>query len=160
MKNEKRLYVAYGSNLDMAQMAFRCPTAKRIGTSSIKDYELLFKGHCRGSYLTIEQAKGQEVPVGVWEVSAEDEQNLDLYEGYPTFYYKTDMELDVKDDKTGKVSRCKVFVYIMHEENGFGIPSDRYVYTCARGYLDFGFSSKYLARALRRSYEELQEPAC
>ena len=40
----KKYYLAYGSNLNIRQMALRCPTAKAVGTAVIKDYELLFKG--------------------------------------------------------------------------------------------------------------------
>ena len=64
----KQYYLAYGSNLNVAQMRLRCPNAKPIGTAEIKDYELLFKGSKTGSYLTIEKKKGSTVPVGVWEV--------------------------------------------------------------------------------------------
>ena len=39
-----RRYIAYGSNLNRAQMALRCPDAKVVGTGEIKDYELLFRG--------------------------------------------------------------------------------------------------------------------
>jgi len=79
----KRYYIAYGSNLNVRQMKFRCPTAKVVGTSVIKGYELLYKGSKTGSYLTIEKKKGGVVPVAVWEVTARDEKSLDAYEGYP-----------------------------------------------------------------------------
>ena len=82
---EKRYYIAYGSNLNVRQMMMRCPTARLIGTSVIKDYRLMFKGSQTGSYLTIEQSLGSEVPVGVWAVSEADERALDRYEGYPNF---------------------------------------------------------------------------
>ena len=49
---EKRYYIAYGSNLNVRQMRMRCPSARIIGTSVLKDYELLFKGSKTGSYLT------------------------------------------------------------------------------------------------------------
>lgn len=62
---EKRYYVAYGSNLNVRQMLMRCPTARMIGTSVIKDYRLMFKGSQTGSYLTIEPELGSEVPLGV-----------------------------------------------------------------------------------------------
>ena len=78
----KRYYIAYGSNLNVRQMKFRCPTAKIVGTAVIGDYELLYKGSKTGSYLTIEKKKGSVVPVAVWEVTAADEHNLDIYEGY------------------------------------------------------------------------------
>lgn len=40
----KRLYVAYGSNLNFEQMKYRCPTAKLYDTGIIEGYELQFKG--------------------------------------------------------------------------------------------------------------------
>ena len=85
---EKRYYIAYGSNLNVRQMRMRCPSARIIGTSVLKDYELLFKGSKTGSYLTVEKKSGVSVPVAVWEVTAEDEKALDRYEGFPNFYYK------------------------------------------------------------------------
>ena len=91
--NHKKYYLAYGSNLNIAQMKHRCPDAKPVGTAVIRDYELLFKGSKTGAYLTIEPQKGAYVPVGVWEVTADDESKLDLYEGYPTFYYKKEIRL-------------------------------------------------------------------
>lgn len=62
----KRYYLAYGSNLNIAQMRFRCPDAMIVGTAVIQDYELLFKGSKSGAYLTIERKDGARVPVGVW----------------------------------------------------------------------------------------------
>ena len=96
----KRYYLAYGSNLNIRQMALRCPTAKPVGTAVIKDYELLFKGSKTGAYLTIEPKSGAEVPVAVWAVEPADEKRLDVYEGFPTFYYKTELELPVRDRKS------------------------------------------------------------
>lgn len=75
----KRYYIAYGSNLNIYQMRFRCPNARIIGTAVVPDYELLFKGSKTGSYLTIEPKKGSSVPVAVWETTAEDEAALDRY---------------------------------------------------------------------------------
>ena len=88
----KRYYLAYGSNLNIRQMALRCPTAKAVGTAVIKDYELLFKGSKTGAYLTIEPKSGAEVPVAVWSVEPADEKRLDVYEGFPAFYYKAFLE--------------------------------------------------------------------
>ena len=93
----RRYYIAYGSNLNVGQMKFRCPTARIIGTAIIKDYELLFKGSKTGSYLTIEKKKGEEVPVVIWETQESDEQALDRYEGCPQFYYKKEMIIPIKE---------------------------------------------------------------
>ena len=80
---EKRYYIAYGSNLNVRQMRRRCPSARIIGTSALKDYELLFKGSKTGSYLTIEKCETGKVPIVIWEVTAQDEKALARYEGYP-----------------------------------------------------------------------------
>ena len=57
MKN-KQLYIAYGSNINLQQMAYRCPHSRVAGTSEIKDFELEFRG-----VATIVPSKGTSVPV-------------------------------------------------------------------------------------------------
>ena len=143
----KRYYLAYGSNLNVRQMKYRCPTAKIAGTAVIRDYELLYKGSKTGSYLTIEKKKGGAVPVAVWEVTAADEHSLDIYEGYPNFYYKKNMKIRLSE--TGKM--IDAFVYIMHEERRLGIPPPVNVSTCKFGYTIFGFDFKYLDEAYEKS---------
>jgi len=152
-----KYYIAYGSNLNINQMKRRCPTARVIGTGFIEDYELLFKGSKTGGYLTIEKAEGKSLPVAIWKVTELDEQALDRYEGYPTFYYKADVEIDIKGIKTGKEYRKKAFVYIMHEDRDVGMPSKYYVMTCLEGYKTFGFSPKYLEDAILKSMEVRNE---
>ena len=150
---EKRYYLAYGSNLNVRQMKMRCPNARIIGTATIKDYRLMFKGSQTGSYLTIEPAPGSEVPVGVWAVTAADERSLDRYEGYPSFYYKKEMSLPIKGIRSGKVRQRDAFVYIMHEDRRLGLPSDFYLMTCMEGYNNFGFDLDILFEAYRYSSE-------
>ena len=142
-----KFYLAYGSNLNVQQMRFRCPDAKVMGTAEIPDYQLLFKGSKTGSYLTIEKKKGGMVPVAVWAVSKRDELALDRYEGFPDFYYKTEMKLPVKCWESSKTKTLTAFVYIMHEERKLGIPSHAYVRTCVQGYRYFGFDLKHLRLA-------------
>ena len=146
-----RYYIAYGSNLNIPQMRMRCPQEEIIGTSEIKDYELLFKGSQTGSYLTVEKKKGGSVPVAVWATTDADEASLDRYEGFQTFYYKAEMELPVKDISTGKIQNRKCYVYIMHEDRQLGSPSKFYVRTCLDGYRDFGFDEKILMKAIKNS---------
>jgi len=154
---EKRYYIAYGSNLNVRQMRMRCPSARIIGTSTLEDYELLFKGSKTGSYLTVEKQLGSTVPVAVWEVTAEDEKALNRYEGFPTFYYKKELTLPITGIRTGKVRNRRVFVYIMHEDRPIGLPSVNYMQTCLQGYEDFGFDRTVLMdaylRCRRNEYE-------
>lgn len=146
----KKLYLAYGSNLNIRQMRFRCPGAKVIGTAEIRNYELLFKGSRSGSYLTIEKKRGGKVPVAVWEVSDENEKALDRYEGFPTFYYKKDMNINV-NLLGGTVERRAAFVYVMHEERPLGEPSQAYIDVCREGYRKFGFNERFIDKAIERS---------
>ena len=150
--------IAQGSTLNVRQMKYRCPTARIIGTSVIKDYELLFKGSKTGSYLTIEKKKGEQVPVVIWETKESDELALDRYEGCPQFYYKTEMYLPIKGIKSKKIRVRKAYVYIMHEDRKLGIPSVHYLRTCYEGYMRFNFDPLYLLDALDKSrrldYEE------
>ena len=155
----KRYYIAYGSNLNIEQMKFRCPTAKVVGISEIRDYRLLFKGSQTGAYLTIEPYKGASVPVAVWEVTADDELSLDRYEGYPNFYYKTEVEIPVIGISDRKVRKLKAFIYIMHEEREIGIPSQRYVDVCLDGYESFGFDENHLYDALNISLDHDEQIA-
>ena len=64
-----KYYIAYGSNLNIRQMRYRCPGALVVGTGFIKDYELLFKGSKTGSYLTIEEKIGSSVTIAIWKVN-------------------------------------------------------------------------------------------
>ncbi|MGI6593494.1 MAG: gamma-glutamylcyclotransferase family protein [Christensenellales bacterium] len=156
----EKFYIAYGSNLNLGQMVFRCKGAKIVGTSEIKDYQLLFKGSKTGSYLTIEKCEGKSVPVVVWKVNEFHEMALDRYEGYPTFYYKKEMVLEVKGIKSRVKRRLKGFVYIMHEDRKIGMPYKGYVEACLEGYKAFRFNPKYLQEALQISMEARDEHDC
>lgn len=149
----KRFYLAYGSNLNVPQMRYRCPEATILGTGYIPGYELLFKGSKTGSYLTIEASEGGKTPVVVWSVTDADEKALDRYEGYPNFYYKKEFTIRCKGIRTGRRRTIKAFAYIMHEDRPIGIPSDYYVETCMDGYDTFYFDKNLLNQAYQKSLE-------
>ncbi|MBP2028854.1 hypothetical protein J2Z35_002692 [Acetoanaerobium pronyense] len=143
----KRLYGAYGSNLNLKQMKVRCPNGKVYGKGVIKNYRLLFKGLPLNSYATIEPENGQEVPVLIWELEEEDEEALDFYEGYPRFYEKELIEVHLQTKEV-----IKVMVYIMtdNDEDRINIntPSLRYLNSIKDGYLTSGFDLSYLDEAV------------
>lgn len=163
-----KYYVAYGSNLNVEQMRYRCPDATPIGTAIINGYELLYKGSKSGAYLTIEKSPDGKVPVVIWRVSAKDEKSLDRYEGFPNFYYKRDLELKVKLFKPSKSFYGKqhsgitqvldCFVYIMHENRQLGVPNRYYVDGCAVGYRTFGFDRATLTAAFDRTISRMNTP--
>lgn len=149
---EKRYYIAYGSNLNVLQMTARCPHAKIVGTASLRGWELLFKGSMTGSYLTIERCQGGEVPVAIWEVTPSDEAALDRYEGFPTFYYKKDIQVRCLGF-SGECKTLPAFAYIMHEDRPIGVPSGRYLMTCLEGYYAFDFDMNVLLSAYDKCKE-------
>ncbi len=142
---EKRFYIAYGSNLHLEQMKYRCPTATVVGKSELMGYKLIFKGAPTNSYATIEEKEGSTVPVLVWDIKPQDERNLDIYEGYPTFYYKKNIVIEVEG------TAVQAMVYIMNENSKLGIPSQRYYATIQFGYRTAGFEERFLREALEYS---------
>lgn len=142
---EKRLYVAYGSNLNIGQMAHRCPTAKLYGIGVIKDYELQFKGRPNGAYATISPKIGSEVPVAVWDIKRSDEMRLDMYEGYPSHYFKADITVQLEDEQ------LTAMVYVMNPKMDHGLPSPQYYMTVYEGYRDCDLDTDALDRAVRES---------
>ncbi len=147
-----RYYLAYGSNLAVDQMAWRCPDAVYIGTAELKGYRLLFRGSQSGNYLTIEKKPRRKVPVLVWKVSEKDEMALDRYEGFPRFYRKETMEVEVKNLLDGTVvGTVEAFVYIMDESRALGRPSESYYWVCEEGYRHFGFDERILKKAYQES---------
>lgn len=140
-----KYYIAYGSNMDLDQMEYRCPNAELIGTGMVEGYGLLFKGSRTGAYATIEPEEGGRVPVLVWQLGCGDEENLDRYEGYPTFYYKKDIKVMVDGRPlTG-------MVYIMDERRASGRPSDNYYGVVEKAYYKFGFDKAILKSAFDKS---------
>ena len=149
-KSNKKLYVAYGSNLHLRQMSYRCPDAEVFGTGVVKNHSLTFWGNwSRNGVATILPGADTDVPVAVWEISASDEESLDVYEGYPNLYRKENIEVAMDDG-----SVVTAMVYLMNETHPTGavrmkesVPSDSYYHTIATGYQSFGFDLKFLARA-------------
>lgn len=143
-----KLYIAYGSNLNLEQMANRCPTAKVVGASKINNYRLLFRGSHAGAVATIEPYKGGSVPVLVWEITHADETALDRYEGWPFLYRKETLKVRLN----GKY--VTAMVYIMNEGRPLGQPSCYYYSTILEGYKSADFNVDILRNAVSDSAEE------
>ena len=57
---------------------------------SINNQELVYRSRKVNSHATIIRKRGSTVPVLVWEIQPTDEYRLDIYEGYPRYYFKKD----------------------------------------------------------------------
>lgn len=147
MDKNNKLYIAYGSNLNLAQMADRCPTARVIGSSEMQGWQLLFRGSRTGAVATVEPKKGCSVPVLVWEITPADEAALDRYEGWPFLYRKETVRVKVNG------TTVKAMVYIMNEGRPLGHPSCYYYSVILEGYEEAGFDMDILRRAATESIE-------
>lgn len=145
------IYLAYGSNLNQTQMTDRCPTAKLLGASTLKDYQLLFRGGNGGAVATVEPLKGASVPVLLWEITPADEAALDRYEGWPFLYRKEAAKV-----KFGR-KNIEAMVYIMNEGRPLGSPSCYYYSVILDGYKSADFDIGILKQAVVNSKEHENE---
>lgn len=146
-----KYYIAYGSNLNTEQMRFRCPTAEKVAAGELKDYRLEFRGREDSAVATITPAKGYSVPILTWTIEAMDEKSLDRYEGYPFFYRKENMELEIDGEK------AQAMIYIMNEGRELGMPSRYYLETILEGYAEAGFDVTPIMDALELSEQNMSE---
>ena len=115
-------YFAYGSNLNIKQMQWRCPNAVPLGAYTLQGYQLVFR-----FYADIIPVSDKSVKGGLWEISEKDEKSLDRYEGYPTSYKKY-YERDI------------MFYRMINDVRDLELPSLGYLEGLLEGMENFGFS--------------------
>jgi hypothetical protein len=125
-------YFAYGSNLNKEQMTKRTPFASSVGQAYIDGWRLVFRG-----VADIEPHEGGTLAVGLWNITKPDEENLDIYEGYPRLYRKE-----------------KILGMMTYRMNSVEIvpPYEDYFNTILQGYKDFGLDTDLLYEALDDSW--------
>lgn len=139
------LYAAYGSNMHLGQMAYRCPDSRVVGKGMIRDYKLKFSYHA-----DIVPSNGDFVPVVLWEVPEIDFLSLDRYEGVRGGYYER-INLPVETSKGKK----NAIVYVMCGQHDFQMPSESYYQTIKTGYEDNKISRRYLYNAIIECAKEV-----
>ncbi len=143
---KKQLYIAYGSNINLEQMAFRCPHSKVVGVSEIKDFELEFRG-----VATIVPKENASVPVLIWELDERDLPTLNRYEGYPRLYRQEEMPFELNGQS------YKGMAYLMNHGE-ISPPTQQYYNTILQGYRGNGLDESYLKKALENSFQmDLEE---
>ena len=149
---EGRLYFAYGSNINLEQMAHRCPAAQVVGPVVLADYKLLFRGNTRrNGVATIAPHKGRKVYGLLWKITPECEQSLDIYEGFPQLYGKQDVTVRDEDGRA-----FTVMAYVMTELcQEPAMPSSFYYNGILEGYRQNGLPTAALKRAWEHSMKEV-----
>ena len=139
------LYVAYGSNMNLEQMAYRCPNSVIKGNGKLKGMKLIFNVHAD----VIKGKKSDCVPVVLWDIHKTDWEMLDIYEGYPKYYVKKRVKVFMDTGET-----VKAIIYVMNDDvKGICPPFKSYFDVCETGYIENGIDTKYLYDALDFSIE-------
>ena len=145
---EGTLYFAYGSNINLEQMDYRCPDASVVGPVVLEGYELLFR---RGGCATIAPCEGGRVHGLLWSITPKCERSLDRYEGYPRFYDKR--KVMVRD---GEGRSLSVMAYIMDERfREPMMPTSAYYNGILEGYRQNGLPAAALKQAWDHAVREV-----
>jgi len=134
----KKYYASYGTNMNFREMSERAPAAKAVGAGWLLEHELVFRYH-----LTIEPALNR-APCFVWEITEQDEEILDHYEGYPWLYTKKQVLVQLAG--TGGV--VEAMAYAMTGKYPICCPAASYYVRVAKGYENAGLHQASLREAL------------
>ena len=96
------IYFAFGSNLYPPQMAERCPGSRVLQPGVLKGYRLAFSGYStrwEGGVATIVAEPFREVQGLLYDLTEEDQRNLDRFEGFPTVYDRLQVSVGGRDGK-------------------------------------------------------------
>lgn len=149
---DKQLYFAYGSNMNLEQMAFRCPDASVVGVVRVNDYRLTFCGGSHAGVATIMPQPGSHVDGVLWRISATDEKHLDFYEGYPRLYGKESIEVI---DSSGQ--KMTVMAYTMNSpyKECPAVPSQGYLKGIVEGCYQNGINPDPISEEANRLQNEI-----
>ena len=143
------LYISYGSNMNLEQMAYRCPNSKVVCNGELHGWKLVFNVHAD----VIKGNKNDIVPVVVWNIDSRDWHRLDMYEGYPSYYVKETVNVILDNGKEEEA-----IVYVMADNRkGICPPASSYFNCIVQGYIDNGINTDYLFNALDYSHNSKTE---
>lgn len=131
------LYLAYGMNTNIDQMASRCPGSVSIGRVDIPDYRLVFRG-----VADIEYSPGDVLQTVMWDITPACEDALDILEGYPTFYTKMYLKVDIN----GKMHDAMIY-QMVGDRLDYSHPNSYYQQMLEEGYQDHGLELNQIYEA-------------
>ena len=139
------LYAAYGTELNLIHMKYRCRNACIVGKGVIHGWRLAFKHHA-----DIIKDNHSCVPVLVWRMPKNDIKKLDLYHGYPHYYMSTIVDVDMQNG-----NRMSAFVYVMKNRHAdLECPTDTCFNLMEDGYTMNDIELSYLYEAKDEAYYE------
>jgi gamma-glutamylcyclotransferase (GGCT)/AIG2-like uncharacterized protein YtfP len=137
----KHYYFAYGMNTNLDSMSQRCPGALCLGAGFLEGYKFAFRLHA-----DVELANPDDRVDGVvWQLSDDDMDSLDAFEGFPNYYLRC--KAWVYSNEIGWV---KAWIYTMADQDYVAEPKETYVSMCREGYLQNRVSTKQIDEALEK----------
>ncbi len=130
------LYFAYASNLSKKYMSARCPNAMALKKVSLMDYKLTFN-----ELADIVPQEGQSVVGGLYLISKQELEKLDILEGHPDLYERIIVELV---DEQGNLYEAFVYTMVDKKEQQ---PPESYYKILEEGYEDWDIDKEILERA-------------
>lgn len=132
--SERRLYLAYGSNLSREQMRHRCPGAIGIEPVTIPGWRLAFVGELSGNWgegavATLLRSSAHCALGMVYQITPEDEASLDQWEGVKRGFYS-------KEEGFARYCGEPLYTYICSQGRE-GAPNPAYLGVLRQGFHDW-----------------------
>ncbi len=141
-------YFAYGSNADQGQMRARCPSARLLGTATLRDHFLVFAGHSAsrgGAVATVFSCPGFAVHGALYSITQADLASLDRFEGVPWMYTRAESWVRIDE------RRRRAVVYRLCDEQvavGVRRPAPAYLAQIVLAYRHLGLPNDGISLAL------------
>ena len=135
-------------------MAKRCPSSNLLGLAKLDKWLWIIS---QRHYANIVASPDDHVYGLVFELTPEDEAELDVYEGVPTAYVKRYMEVEMVQ-KVGKpepqnTEMVEALIYIDFERTGESWPYPEYIGRMNKGIDDsmkLGLPASYVEKYIRK----------
>ena len=144
-KRKFTLYFAYGANLNLDGMTYRCPGFKPIAPAILPNYRFAFKG-----VADVEPMHGENVYGALYLLKHKHMKALDRFEGYPNLYIKKQLLIKVLDGLEPD-NFTLATVYVMRDREKYAEPSTGYLKTILTGCKQWELPKDYQEEILRRA---------
>lgn len=134
-------YFAYGSNLDEIQLCQRCPGAAAEASGALVNFCLAFTAYSAGwgaGVADVVACRGSRVWGVVFNITDDDLESLDRFEGYPQQYGRFVSQIVTAQ------GILDAWVYAVNRKQEFVAPSGRYLDIIREAAVRHAFPAEYV----------------
>ena len=143
--NPDQLYFSYGSNMNVEQMAFRCPGAQPVALAGINNFEFFINS---GGVASIKPSVAKVCHGIIWKLTEEHWKTLDQYEGVESGCYS---RVKIKPLINNKEIPCTTYIA---RDKVNGLPRPGYLEGIIEGAAHFNGDPKWI-KDLRNHFNSL-----